>query len=433
MTRLGHLLSKDDLMKTLPVALVSVCLFLARAGAEEIARATPQEMGLAAAKLDQVKTIVQTMVDKHRAAGAVVLVARRGKIVQIVCVGKMDTATGKPMRPEAIFRIYSMTKPITSVAALMLADDGKLALDDPVRHYLPEFKGLRVHTGKGDETVPAAREMTVRDLLRHTSGLSYGLLGDSAVDRLYRANKIGDREDTLADLVRKLGKLPLEYQPGKHCSYSFSTDVLARVVEVAGNKPFDEFLQEQIFRPLDMRDTGFAVPDDKLDRFTASHRRGKEGLEVGDAPETSLFRKKPKFLSGGGGDSSGGGGLVSTARDYLRFAQMLLNGGELEGKRLLRAETVRAMTTNQLPPEALPMKVGGTPLMGVGFGLGVGVRLADKPDTAAGEYSWGGAADTAFWIAPQSELVVIVLQQVQPATSELQLALRPVIYAAIEK
>jgi CubicO group peptidase (beta-lactamase class C family) len=202
-------------MKTLLVALVSVCLFLAPAGAEEIEPATPQEMGLAADKLDQVKTIVQTMVDKQQTAGAVVLVARRGKIVQLESIGKMSAASDQAMRPDAIFRIYSMTKPITSVAALMLVDDGKLALDDPVSQYLPEFNGLRVHTGNGDETVPAAREMTVRDLLRHTSGLTYGFLDDTAVDRLYRANKIGVQEDTVADLVRKLGKLPLAHQPGK--------------------------------------------------------------------------------------------------------------------------------------------------------------------------------------------------------------------------
>jgi CubicO group peptidase (beta-lactamase class C family) len=420
-------------MKTLLVALVSGCLFVAHAGAEEIVRVTPQEMGLSAAKLDEVKTIVQTMVDKHQTAGAVVLVARRGKIVYLESIGKMDVATGKAMRPDAIFRIYSMTKPITSVAALILVDDGKLGLDDPVSKHLAEFKGLRVHTGKGDETVPADREMTVRDLLRHTSGLIYPFETDAVVDQLYRANKILDPEDTLADLVRKLGKLPLKYQPGTHCDYSCSPDVLARIVEVVGGKPFDEFLQERIFRPLDMRDTGFTVSDEKLERFTANHRRGTEGLEVSDAPQSSAYRKKPKFLTGGGGDLTGGGGLVSTARDYMRFAQMLLGGGELQGKRLLRAETVHAMTTNQVPPEALPMKVAGQPLPDTGFGLGVGVRLADKPDAAAGEYSFGGAADTAFWIAPRSELVVIALQQIQPATSELQMALRPVIYGAIEK
>ncbi len=396
-------------------------------------RATPQEMGLSAAKLDEVKTIVQTMVDKQQTAGAVVLVARRGKIVYLESIGKMDLATGKAMRPDAIFRMYSMTKPITSVAALILVDDGKLALDDPVSKYLPEFKGLRVHTGTTDETVPTNREMTVRDLLRHTSGLIYPFDTDAAVDQLYRANKILDPEDTLADLVHKLGKLPLKYQPGTHCDYSCSPDVLARIVEVVSGKPFDEFLQERIFLPLDMRDTGFTIPDDKLDRFTATHLRGKEGLEVADVPQTSAYRKKPKFLTGGGGDLTGGGGLVSTARDYLHFAQMLLSGGEFQGKRVLRAETVRAMTTNQVPPEALPMKVGGHPLPDTGLGLGIAVRTADKPDSAAGECSFGGAADTAFWIAPRSELVVIALQQIHPATSELQMALRPVIYAAIEK
>ena len=424
--------------KAIWAALVSACLFLPGAArcfligavrADELPRATPQEMGLAAGKLGEIKTIVQRAVDKHQTAGAVVVVARRGKIVLLESVGKMSAATDKPMRPDAIFRMYSMTKPITTVAALMLADDGKLALDDPVSQYLPEFKGLRVHTGRGDETVPVDREMTVRDLMRHTSGLSYGFLGDSAVDRLYRANHIGDRGDTLAELVSKLGKLPLQDQPGKHFNYSYSTDVLARVVEVAGGKPFDEFLQERICGPLDMGDTGFAVPDDKLDRFTASHRRGKGGLEVGDAPETSAFRQKPQFLSGGGG-------LVSTARDYLRFSQMLSSGGELHGQRLLRAETVRAMTTNQLPADALPPTVAGFPLTGSGFGLGVLVRLdakLDKPDPAAGEYGWGGAASTTFWIAPRSELVVLVLQQLQPNNVELQLALKPIIYAAIEK
>jgi CubicO group peptidase (beta-lactamase class C family) len=416
-------------MKTLRVALVSVCLLLPRAGAEEIARATPQEMGMSAAKLDQVKTIVQSMVDRHRIVGAVVVVARRGKIVQFESIGKMSAAGDQAMRPDAIFRIYSMTKPITSVAALMLVEEGKLALDDPVSRYLPEFKGLRVHTGQGDRTVPAAREMTVRDLMRHTSGLTYGFLNDSPVDRLYRANRIGDRDETLAELVTKLSKLPLDHQPGERFTYGFSTDVLARVVEVASKTPFDEFLKTRIFDPLDMRDTGFAVADDKLDRFTASHQLTKEGLKVIDAPETSVFRKQPKYLSGGGG-------LVSTARDYLRFAQMLLNGGELQGKRLLRRETVADMTTNHLPPEALPMKVGDLPLAGFGFGLGVMVRPDAKgntPDPAARQYSWGGMASTTFWVAPRSELVAVVMQQLQPTNPELQLALQPAVYAAIEK
>jgi CubicO group peptidase (beta-lactamase class C family) len=340
----------------------------------------------------------------------------------------MNKAKGEALQPDAIFRIYSMSKPITSVAALMLVEEGKLKLDEPVSHYLTEFKGLRVHTLKGEETVPAAREMTVRDLMRHTSGLTYSFSGDTPVERLYTANKIGDRGDSLVDMVAKLGKLPLKYQPGTHFNYSHSTDVLGRVIEVASGKPFDEFLRERIFHPLDMHDTGFFVPEDKAARFTASHRRTGESLQVSDPPATSPFRKNPKYLSGGGG-------LVSTARDYLRFAQMLLNGGELEGKRLLRKETVRDMTVNQLPAEALPMTLGRIHVPGLGFGLGVSVRTekGPEPDWAVGEFGWSGAASTYFWVAPRAEMVVVILQQLEPFNFDLQIALRPVIYAAIEK
>src|SRR5262249_14363975 len=202
-------------------------------------------------------------------------------------------------------------------------------------------------------------------------------------------------------------------------------DVLGRVIEVVSGKPFDEFLRERIFQPLDMHDTGFFVPDDKADRFTASHRRNAEALQVSDPPATSPFRKNRKYLSGGGG-------LVSTARDYLRFAQMLLNGGELEGKRMLRKETVRDMTTNQLPAEALPITLGRFPVVGLGFGLGVSVRMekAPEPDWAAGEFGWSGAASTYFWVAPRAELVVVVLQQLEPFNFDLQIALRPVVYEA---
>jgi CubicO group peptidase (beta-lactamase class C family) len=408
--------------------LVFVGLLVPLARAEELPRSAPEDLGISAAKLQRVKAVVQDMVDKQKTAGAVVLVARRGKIVQLDAVGKMNAATGEAMRPDAIFRIYSMTKPITSVAALMLVEEGKLKLDEPVSHYLPEFKELRVHTLKGDETAPAVREMTVRDLMRHTSGLTYAFSGDTPVERLYTANKIGDLGDTLADMVAKLGKLPLKYQPGTHFNYSHSTDVLGRVIEVASGKPFDEFLHERIFRPLDMRDTGFVVPDDKAARFTASHRRNDESLQVSDPPATSAFRKNRKYLSGGGG-------LVSAARDYARFAQMLLNGGELEGTRLLRKETVRDMTSNQLPAEALPMTLGKIPVVGLGFGLGVSVRTdkAPGPDWPAGEFGWSGAASTYFWVAPKAELVVVVLQQLEPFNFDLQTALKPVIYAAIEK
>src|SRR5262249_37002236 len=251
------------------------------------------------------------------------LVARHGKVVYLESFGKRAVTAGKAMPADAIFRIHSMTKPITTAAALVLYDEGKFNLDDPVSRYLPDFKGLRVYAAKGDETIAARREMTVRDLMRHTSGLTYGMPNGSPVDKLYIANKIEAPGDSLADMVAKLGKLPLQYQPGSRFHYSVSTDVLGRVVEVVSGKPLDEFLRDRIFVPLDMRDTGFLVPKEKLDRLAANHRSVEKGvLKVIDAAATSRYRTRPKYLSGGGG-------LVSTARDYARFCQMLLDSGQL--------------------------------------------------------------------------------------------------------
>jgi CubicO group peptidase (beta-lactamase class C family) len=417
-------------VRTILYAILSWVFFVGTVRAEELPRATPKEAGLSVDKLDQIKSVVQAAVDKNQTAGVVVLVARHGKIVYLESFGKMDVEAGKSMSPDAIFRIYSMTKPITTAAALLLYEEGKIKLDDPVSKYLPEFKGLRVYAGNGDRTVETKREMTVRDLMRHTSGLTYGMPNGSAVDKLYIANKIEDPGDSLTEMVGKLGKLPLQYQPGTRFHYSVSTDVLGRVIEVVSGKTLDEFLSDRIFRPLDMRDTGFIVPAEKLIRFASSYRStGKGMLTVIDVPATSRYRAQRKYLSGGGG-------LVSTARDYLRFCQMLMNGGILQGTRVLRPETVREMTTNQLPAESLPMNLNGFPQPGLGFGFGVSVRLdtkSSKPDPAAGEYGWSGAASTSFWVAPRTNLVVIILQQIQPFNFGLQLGLKPAIYAAIEE
>jgi CubicO group peptidase (beta-lactamase class C family) len=417
-------------MRALPFAILAGCLVLGAARGQDLPRATPQAVGLSADKLDQIKSVVQAAVDSNQTAGVVILVARHGKVVSLEAFGKLDGEAGKAMPPDAIFRLHSLTKPITTTAALVLYDEGKFRLDDPVSRYLPEFKGLRVYAGKGDQTVETRREMTIRDLMRHTSGLTYGTPNGSPVDKLYLARGIRDPGDSLADLVSKLGQLPLQDQPGTRFHYSVSTDVLGRLVEVLSEKPLDAFLRDRVFRPLDLRDTGFVVPDEKLQRFAASYRAGEKGtLKVSDAPATSRYRTRRRFLSAGGG-------LVSTARDYARFCQMLLNGGELQGARLLRPETVREMTTNQLPAEVLPMTLGGFPQPGLGFGLGVSVRLdteAPQPDPAAGEYGWSGAASTSFWVAPKAELVVLVLQQVEPFNFGLQLALKPAIYAALEE
>ena len=417
-------------MKNLVFVAVCGCILLGGARAGELPQATPKDVGLSAAKLERVKNLVQSAVDKNQTAGAIVLIARQGKVAYLQTFGRLNARADKPMPQDAIFRIHSMTKPITTAAALLLYEEGKFKLDDPVSAYLPELKGLRVHTGKGDETVEAKHEMTIRDLMRHTSGLTYGMPNGTAVDKMYIAKGIDGPDLSLVEMVTTLGKLPLQNQPGTRFHYSISTDVLARLIEVLSRKPIDEFLQDRIFRPLDMRDTGFIVPDDKLSRFAASHRSGDKGaLEVVDDPATSRYRTRRKYLSGGGG-------LVSTARDYARFCQMLLNGGELQGVRLLQSETVKEMTRNQLPIEALPMRLGGFPLPGTGFGLGVSVRLDTKsstPDPAAGEFGWNGAASTYFWVAPNSEMVVIVLQQVEPYNFALQMALQPTIYAAIER
>ena len=348
--------------------------------ADELPRCKPEEVGLSVEKLGQVRTIVQAAVDKGQSAGMVLLIARHGKVAYLEAFGQMNASTGEPMPLDAIFRIHSMTKPITTVAALLLYEEGKFKLDDPVSKYLSEFKGLRVHAGENDETVEARREMTIRDLMRHTSGLMYGMPNGTAVDKMYIAKGIDGPDHSLAEMVTILGRLPLQNQPGTRFNYSISTDVLARLIEVVSGKPIDEFLQERVFKPLDMRDTGFVVPADKLIRFTATHRPGEKGtLQVIDDPAKSRYRTKRKYLSGGGG-------LVSTARDYSRFCQMLLNAGELQGVRLLRAESAKDMTTNQLPADALPMKLNGFPLPGLGFGLGVSVRLdtdSSKPDPAA--------------------------------------------------
>jgi len=400
-------------VRALLSAFVATCISVAVACAEELPRAAPATVGLSPEKLDRVKAIVQAAVEKKQTAGVVVLVARRGKVVFLETFGSLTQ--GKPMQPDAIFRIYSMTKPITSVAALMLCEDGKFKLDDPVAQYLPAFGEQRVDAGEGKDPVPANPEMTIRDLMRHTSGLTYG---------------VEVAGNTLADMVASLGKRPLHSQPGTHFEYSVSTDVLGCIVEVVSGKPLDEFMQERIFRPLDMKDSDFFVPADKMDRFTACYGRGSNGtLRVTDwGGITSRYRKRPRVLSGGGG-------LVSTARDYSRFCQMLLNGGELEGTRLLRPQTIQLMTTNQLPSAAMPMSLGGLKVPGLGFGLGVSVKLdspSAKPNTV-GEYGWSGAASTSFWVAPRPALFVIVLQQLQPMDISLPRALNPAVYTAIEE
>ena len=398
---------------------------------QELPTAAPEEVGLSSQKLTRIKPALQTLIDSKGVAGTLTLVARRGKVVYVEGLGLRDIDGKKPMQQDTIFRIYSMTKPVASTAVMMLYDDGKIALDDPASKYLPEFKGLKVFVKPSDDGLgleDQKREMTIRDLLRHTSGLTYGIFGSTPVDQMYVKAGVLNPADTLADMTRKVGEIPLLYQPGTKWHYGVSVDMLGRIVEVVSGKPLDEFIYQRICRPLDMRDTGFHVPPDKLDRFATCYGpKTAGGLAVNDAPETSTYRALPALISGGGG-------LVSTARDYARFCQMFVNGGELNGRRLLKRETVQEMIRNQLPESAIPIALGPIRLEGIGFGLGFSVRVEKTPFVSAralGEYGWSGMASTHFWIAPQDELIVIALQQHIPFSPVLELTIKPLVYDAI--
>lgn len=399
-----------------PIAILVLCCVLSYLGyAGQISVCPSQDVGMSPEKLGQVSTAVQGLVDEEKIAGASVLVARKGKVVFFETFGMMDKEAGKPVGEDTIFRFYSMTKPVTSVAVMMLYEQGKIKLDEPVSKYIDSFKDLKVYDESGTPVEPT-REMTVRDLLRHTSGLTYGFFGNTVVDKIYRETGVLDRETTLNDMAEKLGEIPLLHQPGTRWHYSVSTDVLGHLVERVSGESLEAFFQSRIFKPLAMKDTAFYVPSQKVDRFAACYgpMPGK-GLRVSDNPLASQFLKRPGLLSGGGG-------LVSTVGDYLRFCSMLLNKGELDGKRLLHAETVEMMTKNQLP-ESVSWN-------GQGFGLGFSVRITEGK-YGPGEYGWGGAASTHFWIHPKHKLIVIALSQRMPFSSQLQNVVKPLVYESL--
>jgi CubicO group peptidase (beta-lactamase class C family) len=358
-------------------------------------------------------------VDRKQVAGAVALILHRGKPVFSAALGSADAGAGRPMADDTLFRIASMTKPVTSVAVLMLAEEGRFDLTDPVSKYLPEFKDMRVLDPKGTGTVAANREITLHDLLTHTSGLSYGFLAGDRLGPLYREAKVSDglapADGTLAENVRRLAGLPLKHQPGAAWEYGLSTDLLGRLVEVVSGKPLDEFFRERIFQPLGMTDTHFTLPPVKRARLATLYRPGanKTIEEVRDDPArvgtltfspSLAYQRKDYF--------SGGVGLVSTAPDYARFLQMLLNKGELGGKRLLRPQTVERMTRNQIGD----LKVA-FPGHGSGFGYGLGVVTEaerEKEVASAGTFSWGGIFNTYFWADPEKEVVGVLLTQFYP-------------------
>jgi CubicO group peptidase (beta-lactamase class C family) len=399
------------------------------------------DSGLSASRLRRIDALLQSRyIDSGRLPCALTVVHRRGAIAHSSVLGYMDVERRRPLQEDTIFRIYSMTKPVTSVALLMLVEEGVLALDDRVDRYIPEWRDLGVYDGGfigTFRTHPVATPMRVIDLLRHTSGLTYGFQQRTNVDAAYRKNGFGEIHGpaTLQATIEGLATLPLEFSPGAHWNYSVSTDVVGYLVGKLSGMPFERFLRERLLDPLGMHDTDFFVPSSKSHRLAACYAAApQERFRLQDDPQQSPYLSPPRLVSGGGG-------LVSTAADYLRFCRMLLHGGALDGVRVLGRKTVELMAANHLP--------GGKDLhqlsismfseaayAGVGFGLGFGVTL-DPARTLvpgnAGDFSWGGMASTYFWIDPREELIVVFMTQLMPSTSyPVRRELRTLVYSAFE-
>ena len=382
-----RMLAQESTKKTSPKIEVAVNTY-------SIPQVPPEEIGLSPQRLEEIGIFIEKGIDYKNIPGAVALIARHGKIGYFKSFGMRDEAVNAPMERDAIFRIYSMTKPIVSVVTLMLMEEGRISLDDPVSKYIPELGGLKVgvKSSSGEfQTVPSQRDMTILDLLRHTSGLTYGVFFESEVKSLYKKAGVHSQNQTLSEMITKLSKIPLAYQPGTRWEYSRSTDVLGRLIEVVSGKTLDVVLQERIFDPLKMVDTGFYVKPENLNRLAEPNNY----LNVTVMPK--LF--------------SGGGGLTSTAGDYVRFAQMLLNGGELEGTRILKQETVELMTKDHLGTLGNRPDMQYFPGEASGFGLGVAVVTKQIGESQPGSYFWMGWAGTVFVVNPETEAIIMLMFQ----------------------
>jgi CubicO group peptidase (beta-lactamase class C family) len=397
----------------------------------------PSAVGVSAERLQRLHDGMKGFIDRNEAAGIVTLIMRDGRMVDIHATGFQDKESNTPMRTNTIFRIASMTKPITSVAVMMLYEEGKLFLTDPVSKFIPAFKGQQVLEQGADKPVPARRQTNLRDLLTHRSGITYGFFNGGPVGNSYRKNGVTDglttTTMTLAEAIDKLAAEPLVAHPGTAFNYSLSTDVLGRVVEVASGQPFEVFLRERIFKPLKMTDTDFVVPEAKWSRMaTVYSPDGSSGIRPMRDPESfanthmspvAYYKSKTYF--------SGGAGLVSTAADYARFGQMLLNGGRLDGAQILSPKTIELMTVNHTPDLA------SIPIAGAGYGWGLGFRvLTDLAATqtlgSVGNYGWSGIYGTTFWVDPKEKLVAIMLVQRYPG-STVAGAFQPLVYQALVK
>jgi CubicO group peptidase (beta-lactamase class C family) len=398
-----------------------------------------RSQGFSSERLARIETHLQAKyVGPGRMPGAQFLLARHGETVHQTVLGLADVERGTPLKDDAVFRIYSMTKPVACVALMTLVEEGLIALDDPVAKHIPAWKDLGVYSaGLGPYlTTPPARPMQVVDLMRHTSGLTYGFQSRTNVDAAYRKLKVEEMHGghDLETFIELLGKLPLEFSPGEAWNYSVSTDVVGYLVQKVAGKPLSQVLKERIFDPLKMADTGFFVREDQRARFAACYNATPEGgLKLQDDPQASPYLKPPTL-------ESGGGGLVSTAADYMRFATMLVNGGELEGARILAPKTIRLMASNHLPggrdlTEMSRSLFSEATNEGVGFGLGFAV-VFDPPKTlipcSMGEFYWGGAASTAFWVDPVEKVTAVFMTQLLPSsTYPIRRELRTLVYSAL--
>jgi CubicO group peptidase (beta-lactamase class C family) len=410
-----------------------------------LAQAPAEQVGLSAKKLERLREVLQAEIDKGMLPGTVVMVARKGKLAYADAVGLQDKAEGKKMAADSVFRIYSMTKPMVSVAAMMLVEDGKIQLTDPVSKFLPAFKGQRVSVARADAayaritytSVPADSEMTVQDLLRHTSGLAYGEITQNVPVRdayakagvyLPGVRDYDSRDLTPAEQAERVGAAPLAHQPGTHWEYSLSSDILGRVVEAASGKRLGDFLDERLFKPLRMVDTAFSVPAAKMARLAqplATDLASGQPIKVIDVSV------QPK-------NDSGGAGAVSTAADYLRFTQMLLNGGQLDGVRVLSRTTVELMTSDHLGTRIIAPRTPGELLLGTpGYGFGLGFAVRKEPGIAgvpgsAGEFMWAGYAGTYFWVDPKEQVTAVFMSQApSPIRAYYRKLVKQLVYQAI--
>ena len=406
----------------------------AHAQVRDLPRAKPEAVGMSSERLARITATLGADVEAKKIPGAIILVARHGKVVLYDAVGKIDPAGGAPMTKDAIFRVYSMSKPITTLTAMMLVEEGKLLLSDPVSKYIPSFAKMQVGVEKPDasggkpmlELVPARRQITIQDLMRHTSGITYGFFGSSLVKTAYSEAKLSDITLSNEEIAEKIARLPLAYQPGTTWDYSHSTDVLGRVVEVVTGKSLYEAQRERVLEPLGLADTAFYVTD------PFKHRRVAEPFADDRVIGINAAFGDPRVA---GKYESGGGGMVSTAMEYARFLQMLLNGGTLEGKRYVSPKTLAYMTSDHLG-----QAIATTPLYlpgpGYGFGLGFAVRKvtgeASHP-AEAGSYFWGGAGGTYFWVDPRTDLFVVLMMQSPKQRLYYRTLLHDMVYAAVMK